>query len=63
MTDILFYENPYLKELQTKVTKIDGNRVLLEKTIFFPQTSTEPGDIGKINDVKVVGLKRDGEEI
>lgn len=63
MTIRLFYENPYLKEYQTKVTKIEGNRVLLEGTIFFPQTSTEPGDVGKINDSKVVGLKREGEEI
>ena len=63
MTIALFYENPYLKEHQTKVTKIDGKRVLLEETIFFPQTSTEPGDVGKINDSKVVGLKKDEDAI
>jgi len=63
MTKILFHEDAYLKEHQTKVTKLEGKRVLLEETIFFPQTSTEPGDVGKINDCKVVGLKKEGDEI
>lgn len=60
---MLFYKDAYLKEHQTKVIKIEGNKVLLKETVFFPQTSTEPGDVGKINDNKVVGLKREGEEI
>ena len=63
MTKILFHEDAYLKERQTKVTKIEGNRVLLEETIFFPQTSNEPGDLGKINDCEVIGLKKEGDEI
>ena len=36
MTKILFHEDAYLKEHQTKVTKLEGKRVLLEETIFFP---------------------------
>ncbi len=63
ITKTLFYKDSYLKAHQTKVIKIEGNRILLEETIFFPQTSTEPGDIGKINDRKIVGLKKEGEEI
>ena len=63
MTKTLFYDDAYLKERQTKIIKIEGNKVLLEETIFFPQTSTEPGDVGKINDSKVIGLKKENEEI
>jgi len=63
MTKMVFHEDTYKKELQTKVIKIDGNRILLEETIFFPQTSTEPGDTGKINETKVIGLKKEGEKI
>lgn len=62
-TKILFHKDSYLKESQTKVIKVEGNRILLEKTIFFPQTSTEPGDIGKVNDRKIVGLKKENGEI
>ncbi len=63
MTRTLFQENAYLKEHKTKVNQIEGNKVLLDETIFFPQTSTEPGDLGKINDSKVIGLKKEGDEI
>lgn len=63
MTKILFHEDAYLKECQTKVAKIEGNRILLEETIFFHQTSTEPGDIGEINECKIIGLKKEGEEV
>lgn len=63
MTRMLFLEDPYQKSHQTKVLAIEGNRVLLEETIFFPQTSTEPGDTGKINDRKVIGLKKEGEQV
>ena len=63
MTKMLYFEDPYLKESEARVVRIEGNRVLLDATIFFPQTSTEPGDSGKINQNKVVGLKKEGEEI
>jgi alanyl-tRNA synthetase len=63
MTKTLFHEDAYLKKHQTKVSRINGNKILLEETIFFPQTSTETGDVGKIDDSKVVGLKKEGAEI
>jgi alanyl-tRNA synthetase len=63
MTKTLFHEDAYLKEHQTKVSRINGNKILLEETIFFPQTSTEPGDIGKINGSIIIGLKKEGDEI
>lgn len=63
MTKELFIENHYMSEHQAKVEKIDGKRVLLNETIFFPATSTEPGDIGKINGIKLAGLKREGGDI
>lgn len=60
---MLFYKQPNNKEVEAKVVKIDGKKVLCDKTIFLPQTSTEPGDSGKINGIKVVGLKKEGENI
>jgi len=63
MTNTLFYENAYLKEYQTKIISVEGNKILLKETIFFPQTSNEPGDLGEIADYKVIGLKKEGDEI
>jgi len=50
----LYYENPYLKEIEAKVTEINTNRVILDKTIFYPQAAGEPGDTGFIDSCKVV---------
>lgn len=63
MTEILFYKQPKTKEIETKIVEIDGKKILCEKTIFFPQTSTEPGDLGKINGIAVAGLQKEGGNI
>jgi Ser-tRNA(Ala) deacylase AlaX len=63
MTKQLFYEDAYLKGHKARVSKVEGSRVLLEETILFPQTSTEPGDVGRINGFKILGLKKEGAEI
>lgn len=59
MTKKLYYQNPYQKEHQSKVIRVEENRVLLDETIFFPVTPTEPGDTGIINNYRVVKVERD----
>ena len=63
MTELIYYQDQYKKELEAKIVKIEGNRVLLDKTIFIPQTNTEPGDFGKINNMRIAGSKKDGKDI
>ena len=63
MTELIYYQDQYKKEIEAKVVKIEGNMVLLDKTIFIPQSNTEPGDLGKINGIKISGLKKDEKEI
>jgi len=63
MTNLVYYEDPYKTEIEAKVMKVEGNKVLLDKTIFIPQTNTEPGDFGKIQDVKIAGSKKENDEI
>lgn len=63
MTELVYYQDQYKKEIEAKVVKIEGNRVLSDKTIFIPQTSNEPGDFGKINNMKIAGSKKDGDNI
>lgn len=43
--------------------KVDDKRILLEKTIFIPASNTEPGDIGKINGVKISGSKKEKDGV
>ena len=63
MTELIYYQDQYKKEIGAEVVKIEGNMVLLDKTIFIPQSNTEPGDLGKINGIKISGLKKDEKEI
>lgn len=63
MNEIVYYKDQYLKEIEAKIIKIDGNKILLDKTIFIPAIANELGDIGKINGRRISGSKKEGEEI
>lgn len=71
-TRLLYYENAYVKEFDTRAIKIlkmeNGETgVVLDETAFFPGGGGQPRDTGLIeNDgmqVRVVRLKRHGEII
>ena len=63
MTELVYYQDQYKKEIEAKVIEIEGNKILLDKTIFIPQTNTEPGDYGKINNLKIAGSKKEGNDV
>jgi misacylated tRNA(Ala) deacylase len=46
MTQELFREDGYLKECDATVLGLDGNNILLDKTVFYPQGGGQPGDTG-----------------
>ena len=45
---MLFIENSYLKNFETRIKKIENNNVILEQTAFYAKSGGQPGDIGKI---------------
>ena len=45
---MLFIENPYLKEFESKVQKVENNNIVLEQTAFYAKSGGQPGDVGKI---------------
>ena len=59
----LFYEDPYLKEAEAKVLKIDGEKVFLDKTIFFPFSGGQASDNGTINAQFIKDVQKEGDEI
>ena len=63
MTELVYYQDQYETEIEAKVEKVEGNKISLNKTIFIPQTNTEPGDFGKIQDIKIAGSNKDGDDI
>lgn len=63
MNELIYYQNQYQKELEARVLKVEGNKILLDKTIFIPASNTEPGDLGKINDIKIKASEKKGDEV
>lgn len=63
MVEKIFYEDAYAKEAEAKVTKIEGNRVWLDRTIFFAFSGGQESDSGKINNIKLTDVQKEGEEI
>ncbi|HJL58378.1 MAG: alanyl-tRNA editing protein [Pelagibacteraceae bacterium] len=45
---MLFIENSYLKEFETKVQKIENDSIILEQTAFYAKSGGQPGDVGKL---------------
>lgn len=46
MTEEIFREDSYLKTCDAQVTAVEGNRVYLDRTVFYPTGGGQPGDTG-----------------
>ena len=46
MTKLLYMDNSYLKEFEAKVTMVDGDKVVLNQTAFYPLGGGLPNDVG-----------------
>lgn len=45
-TVALFRDFPYMRACAARITGIDGDRVQLDRTVFYPQGGGQPGDSG-----------------
>ena len=66
MDEVEYLKDSYIKEFETKVKKVKDKFVVLENTIFYPNSGGQPHDEGKIirdsDEFKVVYVwKFDGE--
>ena len=63
---MLFIENSYLKDFETKIKKIENNNIILEQTAFYAKSGGQPGDMGKIifneNEIDIVDTIYDHEK-
>ena len=63
MTRKIFWEDPYLTGLETRVSGVDGNDVTLAETIFFAQSGGQESDRGSIGGIPVLAARKEGFEI
>ena len=58
-----FWEDPYLKTLDTTVTSVQENVITLKETNFFAFSGGQQSDSGTINDLEVLEARKEGKEI
>lgn len=63
MTKKVFWQDPYLTELDTIVQTVHGNQITVAETIFYAFSGGQESDHGTIGDYKVLEARKDGKEI
>jgi len=63
-TDLLFLHDAYKREFEATVVAVDGDRVALDRTAFYPTGGGQPHDTGALSStdgaLKVLGVKKEG---
>ena len=49
MTEALYHTDAYLKEFDAVVTAVEGNKVALDRTAFYPGGGGQPNDVGTLS--------------
>jgi len=61
--DLLYLRDAYMTTFAATVTAIDGQRLGLDRTAFYPTGGGQPHDTGRIGDARVVDVRKEGEEV
>ncbi len=62
-TKKLYYEDESLYEFSAKVLKVDGEKVILDRTAFYPRGGGAEPDLGTINGSRVYDVEKIGNVI
>lgn len=63
MVKKLFWQDPYLTELETCITSVQGNEITVDQTIFYAFSGGQESDTGTIGGYQVIQASKEGKEI
>jgi Ser-tRNA(Ala) deacylase AlaX len=63
MTRKVFWEDPYLTQMETRVTSVKDNDITVEQTIFYALAGGQESDHGTIGNSRVLQARKEGQEI
>jgi len=59
----VFWQNPYLSELEARITSINGDQITLDQTIIYAFSGGQQSDTGTIKGMPVLEAKKEDLEI
>jgi misacylated tRNA(Ala) deacylase len=62
-TDLLYLRDAYARTFDATVTAVDGDRVALDRTLFYPTGGGQPHDIGTLGGSSVVDVRKEGGDV
>ncbi len=63
MTKKIFWDDPYLTQIETYVTGVQGDDITVEQTVFFAFSGGQESDHGTIGNSNVLRARAEGKEI
>jgi len=63
MTKKIFWEDPYLTQLETRIASVKDNDITVEQTIFFAFSGGQESDYGTIGNNRVLQARKEDKEI
>ena len=68
MTELLYLTDSYLREFEATLLEVEGNKVVLDRTAFYPQGGGQPSDVGTLLDdqgqiYRVLKVSKEGGKI
>lgn len=56
----LYWQDSYMKEFESTIQDIIGNKIILEQTAFYAESGGQISDTGKINDIPIIDVQYSG---
>ena len=63
VTELLFLHDAELREFTATVEAVDGERVALDRTAFYPTGGGQPHDTGHLGDAAVTNVRKEGQHV
>jgi misacylated tRNA(Ala) deacylase len=62
-TELLYLRDAYQREFDATVVAVDGDRVALDQTAFYPTGGGQPHDTGTLAGARVTAVKKEGDQV
>jgi misacylated tRNA(Ala) deacylase len=62
-TELLYLRDAYLSEMSATVVDARDHAIALDRTVFYPTGGGQPHDIGRLGDVTVTDVRKEGDQV